>query len=107
VRLLPNFDEFLISVRDHAAVLDARLARSLGARDSVLASHVVSGSGRIVGDWRRTLKRDAVTVQVTPSAPLDASDRAALAAEVERYGHFLGLRARLEIQTPRRARSPR
>jgi len=107
VRLLPNFDEFLISARDHADVLDARLARSLGTRDSVLANHVVSGSGRIVGDWRRTLKGGAVTVQVTSSAPLDASDRAALAAEVERYGRFLDLRARLEIQTPRRARSPR
>ncbi|HET6148210.1 MAG TPA: winged helix DNA-binding domain-containing protein [Polyangia bacterium] len=107
LRLVPNFDEYLISARDHAAVLDARLLRSLGARDSVLANHVVSGSGRIVGDWRRTLKGDAVTVLVTPSAPLEAGDRAALAAEVERYGRFLGLRAVLEIQTPRRSRSAR
>ena len=103
-RLLPNFDEYLISARDHARVLDPRMSRSLDARDNLLANHVVNGSGRIVGDWRRTLGRDAVVVQVTPSATLDAGDRAALGAEAERYGRFLGLRAQLEIESPPRAR---
>lgn len=106
-RLLPNFDEYLISARDHAAALDPRLSRSLGTRDNVLANHVVNGSGRIVGDWRRTLGRDAVVVKVTPSAPLDAADRAALATEAERYGRFLGLRPHLELASPPRTRRSR
>jgi hypothetical protein len=106
-RLLPNFDEYLISARDHAEALDPRLSRSLGARDSVLGNHVVNGSGRVIGDWRRTLGRDAVVVQVTPSAPLDAADGAALATEVERYGRFLGLRGHLELAKPPRVRRSR
>jgi hypothetical protein len=107
VRLLPNFDEYLIACRDHASALDPRMSRSLGARESILANHVVSGSGHIVGDWQRTLQRGQVTVQVQLSTPLADDAHAALVAEADRYGRFLGLPARLQVTVARRAKAPK
>jgi hypothetical protein len=107
VRLLPNFDEYLVAFRDHAAVFDAQFARDLGAREGVLANHVVVANGRVVGGWRRTLTKDEVLVEATLVVALNDGERAALAAEVARYGRFLGLRARLETPAARRVRSAR
>jgi Winged helix DNA-binding domain len=105
VRLLPNFDEYLVAFRDHALIVDAHLdahwARALTARAGLLANHVVIVDGRIVGSWRRTLKKDQVVVETNLLAPVDGGQHAALAAEVARYGRFLGLPARLEDQGPR------
>ncbi len=53
---------------------------------------------RSAGHWRRVMARDAVTIEVSPFAPLDASELALVEAAVQRYGAFVGLPARLEIQ---------
>jgi winged helix DNA-binding protein len=98
VRLLPSYDEYLVSCRDHAALLDPRLLRALGAAESILSSHVITGDGRVVGDWQREIGRDRVTVQVRLAVPGDRALRTALETEVERYGRFLGLRAHLQIR---------
>jgi hypothetical protein len=50
---------------------------------------IIAG-GRVVGTWRRTFKKDAVVIEVSPFAPLgEASNRALSAAE--RYGRFVGM----------------
>jgi len=60
--------------------------------------------GRVAGNWRRTLRRAGVAIEVKLLLPLDDAARAALARETERYGRFLSLPARLDVSVPRRAR---
>jgi hypothetical protein len=105
VRLLPNYDEYLVAFRDHAPVFDPRLAGLLGRREGFLFNNVIVANGRVVGGWRRTLRKDEVVVEATLPTPLDDRDRAALDAEVLRYGRFLGLRAHLRTGAPQRRRS--
>jgi hypothetical protein len=51
--------------------------------------------GRVVGTWRRELRRDSVVVSASLFAPLKAAGRRAVGEAARRYGEFLGLRAEL------------
>jgi Winged helix DNA-binding domain len=77
IRLLPNFDEYTVGYTDRSAVI-------------VL-------NGRVVGTWKRTLKKD--TVIITPSlfAPLNEAETRAFAASANRYGAFLGMSVHVAI----------
>ena len=49
--------------------------------------------GQVAGRWRRTVRKDAVLVDVTLHAPFDGAQAEALRAAAARYGEFLGLPA--------------
>ncbi len=87
--LLPNYDEYLIAYKDRGPVVG-------GSGRDVFAHYFVA-SGRLAGSWRRTLKKDSVVVDAVSYRRLSREDRRALAASVERYGRFLGLRPRLSF----------
>lgn len=95
VHLLPNYDEYLGSYRDHAPTFDAAM---LGARwvEEVFASHLVVRDGIAIGGWKRELGRTEVVVRPDLLVPLEPDDRAALARAAAAYGAFLGLEARIE-----------
>ena len=59
VRLLPNYDEYMIAFRDHAPVFDARFSGKLGGREGFFASHVVLSNGRVVSNPLATTIRFA------------------------------------------------
>jgi len=88
VHLLPAFDEFLVGYQDRSAVLDPAHRRRVNGGGGMLSPSVVV-DGRIVGTWRRTIGRDAVTVAVSPFARLTARDRELIGAAAGRYGRFL------------------
>ncbi|HVI69201.1 MAG TPA: winged helix DNA-binding domain-containing protein [Magnetospirillaceae bacterium] len=95
VRLLPNYDEFLIAYKDHSASFDPSVLKgiSIGTRDLVLANHIVIVDGKVVGGWRRELKGKKVIIEVRLLRELSASEQQALEAQVERYDAFAGLAA--------------
>jgi hypothetical protein len=88
VLLLPPYDEYTVAYRDRSAILDPALA---AATRNGIFSPVVVVDGRIAGTWRRTTTARAVTiaVELTGRAPRG------LAAEVVRYGTFVGKPATL------------
>ncbi len=97
VHLLPAFDEFIIGYADRRPVLGKHFDEFNSAVSSNgMFSPTVIADGHVVGLWKRTLRRDGVTVAVTPFEALDAH-RDALTEAVERYGRFLGLRAELSL----------
>lgn len=95
VFLLPCFDEYTVAYTDRSAVFDVR--HKLGQRGDLLSSYVLVIDGQVVGDWRRTLKKDRVIVEIHPLVPLDDARRQAIAAAAARYGAFLGLPVALEF----------
>ena len=93
VHLLPNFDEYLVAYKHRAAVTDAAVPAAVGTPIALLSTPIVVLDGRVIGTWRRTITRNAVTVTTSLTVPLDRPQRAALDVAIARYGRFLGLPA--------------
>ncbi len=89
--LLPAFDEFVLGYTDRTAVLDARYSPRVMSKNGIFYPTLMV-DGEVLGTWKRTLKKDTVTVTLSPFAPLKPAQRQALAAAAERYGAFLGLK---------------
>ena len=49
--------------------------------------------GRILGTWKRILKKDKVIISTELLSPLDDAQKTALTTAVSRYGTFLQLEA--------------
>ena len=90
VHLLPAFDEFLLGYKDRGAVLDVEDAqRVVPGKNGIFFPTIVVG-GRVVGTWKRKLKKNAVDITLSPFAHLDdPGERATEAARS--YGDFVGL----------------
>lgn len=93
--LLPGFDEFVLGYTDRAEILDPQHTKKVQPGGGMLASTIVI-DGRIVGIWKRTLKKERVVIAIAPFRPMAAVERDAVVAAAERYGKFLGMSAELE-----------
>ena len=93
-QLLPSFDEYLVAYKDRSAALEARFNRQvIGINGLFNASVVVDG--RVVGTWKRTLGKTSVAIELVPFRRLLKKERAAVEAEAQRYGNFIGLPVRV------------
>jgi hypothetical protein len=92
VHLLPNYDEYLIAYKDHSPTLDAALLSHAG--DAFMA-HIIVLDGHIVGGWRRTLRKNEITIITNLLVGFDKAVQTALQLAAERYSRFVGLPVRL------------
>ena len=100
VRLLPNYDEYLIAYKDRSASFDPAVQKRIGARDNVLFAHIVVLNGQVIGGWRRTIKKNEVTINATLLVKLSKSERLAFQRAAEHYCRFQQKSlARLEINS--------
>lgn len=90
--LLPAFDEFMVSYKDRSAALDPAFAKDAITGNGIFKPIIVV-DGRVVGIWKRTVKKDAVLIETQFFAGSGQPDEIALAASMERFGAFLGMRA--------------
>jgi hypothetical protein len=100
--LLPNFDEYFVGFRDRSAIHG--LLRDAGHGPSLrdLPGNVIVVDGQIVGDWKRTLTREGVLVELMPKTKLSADAKRGVADAARRFGEFLG--RNVEIAWPARVR---
>lgn len=84
--LLPTYDEYAIVMRDGSLVYDP--ARQGDWRDLPFFGLTVI-DGIVVGNWRRTFKNKAVTIESAPFRPFTDVEQDAFAAAAERFGTFL------------------
>lgn len=89
--LLPNFDEYIVGYTERTAILDAVEQNKLDARGNVLFNHTVVLEGKVVGTWKRTLKKSSVALELNLFQPLTGAQTKTVMAAVKRYGTFLGL----------------
>lgn len=91
VHALPGFDEFLLGYKERGASLEkAHYAAWCPGKNGVFNPTIVS-DGRVVGMWKRTLKKDSVQIEAAPLRPLTDDERAGFEAAARRYATFLGL----------------
>ena len=102
VRLLPEYDAYVMAVRDRErlvppAVREQVAAHGKGRYEGPAGVPFLLVDGVCAGIWsrKRTAKRVEVTVE--PGRRLTKAERAAVAAEADRIGAFLGLEPRLIV----------
>ena len=93
--LLPNYDEYIVGYTDRSAVFDASHTNKLDPRGNVLFNHTIVMDGRVVGTWKRTIKKDAVIITPSLLTPLNDAETRAFAAAANRYGAFLDISVNL------------
>jgi hypothetical protein len=87
--LLPNFDEYIVGYTDRSAMFDASHTHKLDPRGNILFSHTMVLNGRVVGTWKRTLKKNTVVIEANPFIPLSEAETRAFASSANHYGAFL------------------
>jgi hypothetical protein len=96
VHLLQAFDEYIIGYTESRKAL-AVAGRPEPPSGAPLHSNVLTRGGQVIGFWRTVPHPDEALVDVHLAAPLDAATRSALEDELERYGNFRQLPARLRV----------
>jgi hypothetical protein len=97
LQLLPGFDEYLMGYKDRSAILDAAQVQKVMPGTNGMVSATIVREGRLIGTWKRVLKRKAVVVSATPFAAFKKRDREAFAEAAGRYGAFVGLPVEVAI----------
>ena len=89
--LLGTYDEVVVAYRD------LRTVGRDGEPGTELRQRPIFLQGRAAGGWTRRIGAHEVVVAVQLHDPATEGRRAALQAEAERFGAFVGLPARLEV----------
>lgn len=97
VRLVPNFDSYLLGHIDRSAMVSAQHAGRIYRTAGWVWATVLKG-GRAVGVWSSKRNGRAWKVEVEEFAPLGRTDRRAVGEEVERMAAFLGLKPEVQIK---------
>lgn len=102
--LLPGFDEFILGYKDRSAILEAKHAQKIVPGNNGMFLPTVIIDGKVVGLWRKVIRKSDVVISLAPFEPLSQSDLGLLEAPAKRYGDFLGLPVSVNVQTAEDAR---
>jgi hypothetical protein len=91
---LQGYDEFGIAYKDRSAVFAPQDLKRAIAKNMVFGPSIVI-DGRGVAFWKRTLKKDALMITISPFRALSKSERQAIAKAADQYAAFLGLPAKI------------
>jgi len=97
LHLIQGYDEYVVGYTESKRLLLPSGPARAGAPESNRFNLLVLLDGAVVGEWKRTLRRDDVLVQVELHRSLDGEATAALRAAADDYGEFLGWRAELSL----------
>jgi hypothetical protein len=89
--LLPIYDEYIVGYKDRSAALDAAHTDKLDPLRCIFFGHLIIIDGQIAGSWKRTLSKNAVTLEAQPFTPLTPAQLEAYTTAAHRYAHFLNL----------------
>ena len=89
--MLPPFDEILLGYTDRSVPVDPVFQTLVMSGLNGIIQASIARDGRIIGTWRRAVRKDTVTV--TPQWFPELPDRPDLGPLVMRYGEYLGLTA--------------
>lgn len=88
---LPNYDEYFIGFRDRSAIGEVAKRSNIDEGNPAFLAHIIIVDGQIVGGWKRTVKKDAVIVELNLITNLTKAEKQAIAEAANRYSQFLGL----------------
>jgi hypothetical protein len=84
--LLPTYDEYGIAYKERDAIIDLADLKKMGGP---FFSGIMM-NGKMIGAWRRTLKKDSVHIETQAFRPFTKAQKSAITAAAKRYSKFLG-----------------
>lgn len=87
VYLFPAFDEYTVAYKERGIIIDTLDAERAG---SGILGPVIVVDGRVVGMWKRVLKKDEVMITLDLFGVLNDGEKDTFIEEARRYGAFLG-----------------
>jgi len=106
VQVLPGFDEFMLGFKDRSLMLDeVHKQRIIPGGNGVFQPTIVR-DGRVVGTWRRVLKKGRVQVRPEPFDKLDGAGRQATERAFAGFASYLGCRLDLSWERVVPAKTP-
>lgn len=94
---LPGFDEFLLGYKDRSLVLaDEFKQRIIPGSNGVFQPTLVH-QGRVIGTWRRAVKKTRVDVTLLPFQRLTKTSRAGVDRAFAHYSRYVGLEVRTTV----------
>jgi hypothetical protein len=91
IHLLPNYDEYFIAYKDRSAIgLRAKAAKT-PPDPKLFFAHILFIEGQIAGGWQRLLEKKSAALEIGLVGNLSRAEQAAVKAEAERFGRFLGM----------------
>jgi hypothetical protein len=97
--VLPNYDEYLVGYADRSAVFDKQYIDKLSQQDGIVFNNTIVLDGCVIGTWKRTAKKNTVSIKTTLFRSLTSEENAAIISAVQRYGDFLGQSVSIESIT--------
>ena len=88
--LLSIYDEYISSYKNWSAIGSPRDADALKKLGNAL-NYIIVLDGRIVGTWKRAIRKDGVLIEMDMFRPLTDAQGRAVAEAAEEYGAFHGL----------------
>jgi hypothetical protein len=88
---LPGFDEYLLGFKDRSLMLDDGHKQAVIPGNNGIFQSTIVHAGRVVGTWKRTLGKKAVTIDATALVPLKPAARQKAEASFAGYAAYLGL----------------
>jgi hypothetical protein len=89
--LLPSYDEYFIGFKDRSAIVKFIRQAGILKEDPALLANIIILDGQVIGGWKRTLKKDGVSVEASLITMLTEEEIRAVAQAAEQFGEFLGL----------------
>ena len=86
---LPGFDEYLLGYKDRSAVLDTAHAEKVCPGGNGIFASTIVIDGRVVGTWKRTIKKSEIEITATPFTGLSKADKKRYTEAANCYGEFL------------------
>jgi hypothetical protein len=89
IHLLPGFDEYLLGYKNRFASLDPEhnLIWCPGNNGMFMPYLVIDG--KMAGTWKRTVKKNAVGIEINPFKPLDNNQQKLIEFALGRYRNYL------------------
>lgn len=91
---LPPFDEFAMPYKDYSPLVDSA---HLPLATRPLYNGVMVIDCQVVGNWKRTLRKNEVLIETAAFRPLTAGETESFQLAAQRFGEFLGLPTVLRI----------
>ncbi|MGF6925790.1 hypothetical protein QFZ48_001290 [Chitinophaga sp. W2I13] len=88
--LLPAFDEYFIGYKDRSTLIDMQFAKKVMTINGIFNPIMVQ-NGQIIGTWKRSFKKDSVTIMTDPFKPLKKATFKTFEPAAQQYADFLGL----------------
>lgn len=89
IHLLPAFDEFLISYKDRTASIPLEHQPKAFSKNGIFYPIIVV-NGKVVGLWKRTIKKDTVIIETQFFLPIANSLNGFIVEAAEGYGSYVG-----------------